>query len=696
MSRFIQIHENQIHLVIEITQAQQVRLLHLSYLEFDKNQYFPQDSLDHAKIVEVLTTGLGYIEHHGMKHNMTGMGDKLRYVSHTDIYNELGRKLSIVQEAEGLRVISHLQFYNGINTLRSWTTVENISENAIGLEYVSSFALSGIAQVDCVSWDQKSIISIPHNTWYGEAQWKTNTISELGLSQVNKWNRFTVKSIECSNTGTWSTSRYLPMGYFQNIHTKESLFWQIEHNGSWCWEIGDCMDRLYLQISGPCKNKSHWWKNLQPKEIFETVPAAISIVGNGFDTAVGEMTKYRRMIRRPNYDNEVLPVIFNDYMNCLMGDPTTEKLFPLIDRAAEAGCEYFCIDAGWYSDGYWWDGVGEWFPSKKRFPNGIEEPLRAIREKGMIPRLWLEIEVMGLRCPLANKLPDNWFFMRHGKRVVDHSRYQLDFRNPDVGKYADGIIERLVKQYGVGYIKMDYNIDAGIGTELNADSFGDGLLGHNRAYLRWLDGIFEKYPDLVIENCGSGGMRMDYAMLSWLSIQSSSDQTDYVKNAAIVSGCASAVCPEQCAVWSYPLRDADREQVAFNMVNAMLLRIHQSGHLAELSSVGFLLVKEGIEVYKQIRADIRYATPFWPLGMPSYTSGWLAFGLNCEGKSYLAVWRLAGKEKCVIPLSKAKNFKEVKCIYPRELEQSCSLNIDQHTLMMSFPQENAARLYRLW
>lgn len=695
MGQRIEIYENQIHLVIEITQMQKVRLLHLSGIKFDENKPFPRDSTEYAKMVEIETSGLGYIEHHGMKHNMTGLGDRLRYVSHTDTRNQFGRKLTVIQEADGLRVTSHLQFYDGISTLRSWTSVENLSEEAIGLEYVSSFALSGIAQEDSGSWDEKSVISIPHNTWYGEAQWKTNTIDELGLSQVNKWNRFTVKSIECSSTGTWSTSRYLPMGYFQNTQTGESWLWQIEHNGSWCWEIGDCMDRLYLQISGPCENKSHWWKNLKPKEVFVSVPVAVSVGNNGFDHAVGEMTKYRRVIRRPNRDNETLPVIFNDYMNCLMGDPTTEKLIPLIDAAAKAGCEYFCIDAGWYADGEWWDGVGEWLPSKMRFPNGIEEPLRAIREKRMIPGLWLEIEVMGVNCPLANKLPDSWFFMRHGKRVIDHGRYQLDFRNPAVREYATSILERLVEQYGVGYIKMDYNIDAGIGTETNADSFGDGLLEHNRAYLGWLDGIFAKYPDLVIENCGSGGLRMDYAMLSRCSIQSSSDQTEYLKNAAIVSACASGVCPEQCAVWSYPLRDADSEQVAFNMVNAMLLRIHQSGHLAEISSDGFALVQEGIQIYKQIRNDIPSALPFWPLGTPAYTDGWIAFGLHCEEKSYLAVWRLSGEEECVIPLSEQKKFKKVNFIYPQKLEQKCVLDTDSQTLTVTFLQKNSARLYQL-
>ncbi len=58
-------------------------------------------------------------------------------------------------------------------------------------------------------------------------------------------------------------------------------------------------------------------------------------------------------------------------------------MLPLIDAAAKAGCEYFCIDCGWYSDGEWWDGVGEWLPSSARFPGGIHEPLEYIAAKGM-------------------------------------------------------------------------------------------------------------------------------------------------------------------------------------------------------------------------------------------------------------------------------------------------------------------------
>ena len=71
-------------------------------------------------------------------------------------------------------------------------------------------------------------------------------------------------------------------------------------------------------------------------------------------------------------------------------------------------------------------------------------------------------------------------FQRNGCPVIDEGRYQLDFRNREVISHANSVIRRLVEDYGVGYIKMDYNINAGPGTERDADSVGDGLLQHTR------------------------------------------------------------------------------------------------------------------------------------------------------------------------------------------------------------------------
>lgn len=697
----INIYENGIYLVLEINDSSEPRLLHFSALPFDEKTLTSRTGTTGLKLVELQVSGIDRAgERHGNKYIVTAPGYRMKFKDFSDTNNSFGRKLEItcIDEPTGLETVSHLQFYTGTSAVRSWTVVTNNGSETQTVEYVSSFALTGIEKEGLRSQDEKLKIGICHNSWQRELQWQFYTLEQVGLGMAQSLDyQHSSKVLGVTNVGNWSAKEYIPMGYLENTETGSALVWQIENNGSWHWEISDQEGHLYLQLAGPSEIESHWCKNLKQGESFTSVPCAVCAVNGGFDEAIGELTKYRRIIRRKNADNKKLAVIFNDYMNCLWGDPTAEKEFPLIDAAAEAGCEYFCIDAGWYADGFWWDWVGEWQESKKRFPNGLREVTDYIRKKGLIPGVWLEIEVMGIKCPLADKLPDDWFFTRHGKRVYDRSRYQLDFRNPEVRAHCDEVIDRLVNTYGVGYIKMDYNIEPGIGTEHNADSFGDGLLEHQRAYIAWLDGVFERHPQLIIENCSSGGLRMDYAMLSRYSIQSTSDQDDYKRYCTIAANSPSALCPEQSAIWSYPMTSGDREEVVFNMVNAMLLRIHQSGHLGYIEPERKALVKEALDVYKKIRGDIKTALPFWSLGLSKFSDEWVSLGLKCEGKAYLAVWRReSAKDTCELPVDflKGKDVK-IECIYPSFSEDKFAFNKNTGAVTVRLEKQYTARLFKL-
>lgn len=704
--RRMEINENGIHMVFEVSEKNQLKLLHFSALPFDNRDITSREGTAPFPAVEVQVTGIDKVgERHGDNYVYTGPGWRMLYKDFKDTRNEWGRKLEAVtvddpsyEDCTGLEVHSHYQFYDGIAAVRAWTEVFNKGEKDCGLEYVSSFALTGLEKEGMKDSDEKLELGIPHNGWQKELHWNSYRLTDLGMSiSQPQVMRGSSKTIGIGNVGNWSTKEYLPMGYLRNKETDSSLYWQIEHNGSWFWEIGDEDGHLYLKLSGPTEHQAHWWKNLKPGESFVTVPVSVGSCMGGFDEAMGELTRYRRAIRRKNADNEKLGVIFNDYMNCLFGDPTTEKEIPLIDKASEAGCEYFCVDCGWYSEGYWWDGVGEWLPSLKRFPNGLREVMDYIRSKGMVPGVWLELEVMGIKCPKADRVPGDWYFTRHGKKIMDRSRYQLDFRNPQVREHATEVIDRLVQEYGVGYIKMDYNIEPGSGTELGADSFGDGLLGHNRAYLKWLDGIFAKYPGLIIENCSSGGLRMDYAMLSRYSIQSTSDQEDYVRYATIAANSPSGLTPEQSAIWSYPLTEGDEEEVVFNMVNAMMLRIHQSGHLVNLTQERMALVKEGIGYYKQIRQDIKQALPYWPLGLSGYTDPWVSLGLKTEDRDYVAVWRRNSQSAVTtIPVKHLRGKDvEVECGYPMKGACRYQWNKAAGELTVELPSPVSARIFGL-
>lgn len=697
----ITILENGIHAVFEIADDKCFKLLHFGATLFKEEDIIASSTEYGFRFVELNLAGYDRpYERHGNKYIVTAPGYHMRYIAHIDEQNEKGRKLvfTLMDEITKVYVYAHMQFYKGLPVVRFWNEVINGGTEIQTIDYISSFNYEGIEKEGKLKRDEKMQIWVPHNSWQREMNWKKYTLPELGMELVQpaKEQRSS-NMIRVSNTGNWSSKEYLPMAYLENRETGTGLIWQIENNGSWHWEIGDQNGHLYLGISGPNEIYSHWYKHLKPGDSFTTVPVAVGVTGRGFEDAVGSLTQYRRRIRRGNADNENLRIIFNDYMNCLWGDPTAEQEFPLVDAAAETGCEYFCIDAGWYADGDWWDEVGEWKESRKRFPGGLLEVTDYIRAKGMIPGVWLELEVMGINCPIAKKVPEDWFFTRHGKKVYDRSRYQLDYRNPEVTAYADSVIDRLVKDYGVGYIKMDYNIEPGIGTEREADSAGEGLLSHERAYLAWLDGVFARYPDLIIENCSSGGLRIDYAMLSRYSIQSTSDQDNYRYYCTIAANSPTGLTPEQSAIWSYPLAQGDKEEVVFNMVNAMLLRIHQSGHLVNLSPERKALVKEALDVYKSIRQELKTGLPIWPLGLSDYSDEWVSFGLTCNKTIYLAVWRREGGNHTInlpVPSLEGQEVK-VSCVYPAYSEVPYHWEKQRSSLGVTISGDYMARLFKI-
>jgi alpha-galactosidase len=582
-----------------------------------------------------------YTANMGMKHHFSLPGKDLAYVSHEVRDTATALHIDWRLEGEGLEVVLHWRLFKDAPVLRATLEVANRGTSPQCLEAVAPLMLHGLnAHRQDLGWED-FLLHLPHNSWCSEAQWRAETLAGRGLSWARAQSSHRIVG---SNTGTWSTKELLPMAVLEDRAHGLTWAWQVENNGSWAWELSDMDHDLYLTLGLLNEERHHWSRILQPGESFLSLPVAATCVFGGFDEALGALTRYRRAMRRPHPDCDAMPVIFNDYMNALFANPTTEKERPLIAAAAEAGCEFYVIDAGWYAplEKGWWSSIGEWLPCQERFEGGLDGILGEIRAAGMVPGLWLELESLGVDCPLAATWPADCFFQRHGKVLAHKNRLQLDFRHPVVRAHADEVLDRLVGGHGVGYIKMDYNIEAGIGTDVDADSPGDGLLQHNRAYLDWLEKVLDRHPSLIIENCGSGGLRMDYALLRLHSIQSSSDQEDALLTARIAAAAATAGPPEQIAVWSYPLPGDSREKIVLNLVNSLLARMHLGGRPDLLDAAGRVLVAEAITLYKSRRAFLRQALPFWPLGLPKPGDTVYAAGLRHGDESLLAVWNLGG------------------------------------------------------
>ena len=656
------ISNNELHLVIEVDGAGIPRITGLSAGPGGGGGAG-------LPLVDVVLAGEGR-SWSGQRYCESAIAPRLRYDGHEHstgsggpgsgdtVWRQL--RVDLADQVTGLRAQVFYRMLGETGVLRSWVVLANRGPAAVTVESVTSFLCGGLPGNDeLTSDDELTSLDVlwAANEWLSEGRWQRRPLREV-LPDLNRSahggdprGRFGRTS-----TGTWSSGRYLPMGAMVSRRSGRCWLWQIEHHGAWHWQVGEHSRRdaaagestaaaggetsCYLALLGPTDTEHHWDTQLAPGQTFTTVPVAIAVSDDGFDGAVAHLTAYRRAIRRRHDDHRRLPVIFNDYMNTLMGEPTTERLLPLIDAAAAAGAEYFCIDAGWYAElgEPWWDTVGAWQPSATRFPHGITEVLDRIRAHGMVPGLWLEPEVVGVASPVAGRLPDEAFFSRRGRRVVEHGRYHLDLRHPAAVRHLDDVIDALVTGLGIGYFKLDYNINGGPGTDTGGLSAGAGLLGHNRAHLDWLDAVLDRHPGLVIENCASGGARMDYALLSRLQVQSTSDQQDFRRGAAIAAAAPAAVTPEQGAVWAYPQPDFTDDEIAFTLCSALLGRIHLSGHLDQMTDQQHALVAAAVDTYKRIRPDLAQAVPLWPLGLPGWTAPWLALGMRAPTTTYVLVW----------------------------------------------------------
>src|SRR5690606_20154960 len=126
------------------------------------------------------------------------------------------------------------------------------------------------------------------------------------------------------------------------------------------------------------------------------------------------------------------------------GDPSHDKVVAIADRLAGTGVRYLVIDAGWYKGetGNWGNGHGDWLPSAALFPSGLKVTADAIRERGLIPGLWFEMETVGSASAAWNRT--DLLLKRDGLPISVRDRRFLDLASDQAVEYlSEKVIELL-------------------------------------------------------------------------------------------------------------------------------------------------------------------------------------------------------------------------------------------------------------
>ena len=190
-----------------------------------------------------------------------------------------------------------------------------------------------------------------------------------------------------------------------------------------------------------------------------------------------------------------------------------------IKAARELGVEYFVIDAAWFGQDNFWDCRGDWYENENEvFSGRMAELSERVRSNGMQFGFWLEVESAGYKANVLKSHGEYYFtFNDHGKEL-----YFFDFANDEACDYLLGTVSNLIDKYHARFIKFDFNQDVAW------DDHQEAFLRYFRGYDRFLKTLKAKYPDLHMECCASGGLRMSLASaLSFDSIWISDNHSPY-------------------------------------------------------------------------------------------------------------------------------------------------------------------------
>ncbi len=197
---------------------------------------------------------------------------------------------------------------------------------------------------------------------------------------------------------------------------------------------------------------------------------------------------------------------------------TEHNMIALAERYQQFGlqAEYWWIDAGWYGGmdwhhGDWYPNVGNWYMREEHFPNGLQPVSDAVNTMGMKLILWFEPERVYRGTWLDREYPD-WII----KRKPDDTNGIFNLGNHEARKWLTDYISSRIEENGVGLYRQDFNIrpleywqtvDAPDRQGMTEIRYIEGL------YSFW-DELLERHPDLIIDNCASGGRRLDLETIS--------------------------------------------------------------------------------------------------------------------------------------------------------------------------------------
>lgn len=583
---------------------------------------------------------------------------------------------------KGYTCEQQLMWRTGDGFLETKTSFLNHARETLTLEMLTSFSLGGLSPFSSGPFDPLHIHRF-RSGWCAEGRHENSLLSAMHLECSHSF-----AGAFCERFGQVGS---MPIrGFFPWIGIEDPLtgvVWgaHLVWGGSWQMEI--FRKNRDVSLSGGLADREfgHWFKQIEPGERFFSPTAVIACVQGSLDDLCARLTSFQKRgasVQPPV--EHTLPIVCNEWCTT-WGKPTHEMAIRLADRLQKSPVKVLVLDAGWYSSDKGNSIHGDWIVNRTAFPDGMEATVREIRKRGLIPGIWFEIETCGEDSTAFHSL--DRLLKLDGETITVGQRRFWDMRNPEVHQYLSEKVIGLLQACDFGYLKIDYNETLGIGCD-GAESAGEGLRRQIEGVYSFLRKLRSELPSLIIENCASGGHRLEPSFMALTAQASFSDAHECIEIPVIGANLQRLILPQQSQIWAVLRKKDDQRRMIYSLSATLLGRMCLSGDILELSEEQWSTVQEAGEFYQKAVKIIRdgtsrhYGPPQLSMRCPR---GWQAVLRIADNRALLVAHGFAdiAGTRTEFRLSNGNRW------HAQELlsDGSCSLRLDGSTVQLSFAAE---------
>jgi len=285
--------------------------------------------------------------------------------------------------------------------------------------------------------------------------------------------------------------------------------------GDWTADIS--MEVEGIRIETGLKNAGFY---LNPGEELRTTSFLIMEYAEGEDAN----NKFRALMRKYNSHKTAMPETRDGLLAFeLWGGLPSEEMIRRLGELKAHGYRFedLWIDAGWYGQctdctnpftGDWAIYTGDWEINRRVHPKGMEDVRDAATDTGLSMMLWVEPERATTHTKAWQQHPE-WFltppeFNRDGSAL-------LYYGNEEAWQYIFDLLDGYVTRFAMRCYRQDFNMPIAAICEKHDEPDRRGIteIYHITGMYRLWDALQKKHPGLLIDNCSSGGRRIDMETL---------------------------------------------------------------------------------------------------------------------------------------------------------------------------------------